>query len=45
VKGPFAFVDVFTETPLAGNPLATVPYAPKLEQDDFVSRIQAGDDH
>ena len=36
MKVPFAFVDVFTGTPLAGNPLAVVPYAPGLEDDDFV---------
>jgi trans-2,3-dihydro-3-hydroxyanthranilate isomerase len=27
---PFAFVDVFTTVPLAGNPLAVVPYLPGL---------------
>ena len=29
---PFALVDVFTDAPLAGNPLAVVPHAPGLDQ-------------
>ena len=28
----FALVDVFTDAPLSGNPLAVVPYAPGLEE-------------
>jgi PhzF family phenazine biosynthesis protein len=32
---PFAFVDVFTDAPLAGNPLAVVPYFPGLDDATF----------
>ena len=29
---PFALVDVFTDAPLAGNPLAVVPHVPGLDE-------------
>jgi trans-2,3-dihydro-3-hydroxyanthranilate isomerase len=29
---PFALVDVFTDVPLAGNPLAVVPHVPELDE-------------
>ena len=34
----FALVDVFTDVPLAGNPLAVVPYVPELD-DAVLARL------